>query len=130
MFHFLRFLVRVSYLEIYNEEVRDLLNKKSKEALKIRERPDVGVYVKDLLSFVVKDTEEMEKLMSIGNKNSEREREREYFVHVHVNVHTPYLDYLNPKYMYMYIFFKHLLFSQLFFPYLFHFRSIWCHRYE
>ncbi|XP_003389109.2 PREDICTED: kinesin-like protein KIF3A [Amphimedon queenslandica] len=64
-----KFLVRVSYLEIYNEEVRDLLNKKSKEALKIRERPDVGVYVKDLLSFVVKDTEEMEKLMSIGNKN-------------------------------------------------------------
>ena len=71
----LRFLVRVSYLEIYNEEVRDLLNKKSKEALKIRERPDVGVYVKDLLSFVVKDTEEMEKLMSIGNKNSKEERD-------------------------------------------------------
>lgn len=95
MFHFLRFLVRVSYLEIYNEEVRDLLNKKSKEALKIRERPDVGVYVKDLLSFVVKDTEEMEKLMSIGNKNSERERD--YFVHVHVNVHTPIFRLLTRK---------------------------------
>lgn len=81
MFHtpVLRFLVRVSYLEIYNEEVRDLLNKKSQEALKIRERPDVGVYVKDLHSFVVKDTNEMEKLMNIGNKNSKRKRERENF---------------------------------------------------
>jgi kinesin family protein 3/17 len=65
-----KFLVRVSYLEIYNEEVRDILSKKSQQVkLHIKERPDVGVYVKDLASFVVKDTEEMDKLMTIGNKN-------------------------------------------------------------
>ena len=69
---FNRFLVRVSYLEIYNEEVRDILRKSSASApkLEIRERADVGVYVKDLQSFVVKNADEMDKLMTIGNKNS------------------------------------------------------------
>ena len=59
----------MSYLELYNEEVRDLLSK-SKARLEVRERADVGVYVKDLSSFVVKNADEMDKLMSIGNKNS------------------------------------------------------------
>ena len=67
----LRFLVRVSYLEIYNENVRDLLSKNIKKKLQIRERPDVGVYVKDLSSFVVKNADEMDKLMTVGYKNSE-----------------------------------------------------------
>ena len=42
----LSFLVRVSYLEIYNEEVRDLLGKDQSTRLEVKERPDVGVYVK------------------------------------------------------------------------------------
>lgn len=42
----LKFLVRVSYLEIYNEEVRDLLGKDQTMTLEVKERPDVGVYVK------------------------------------------------------------------------------------
>ncbi|KAI8925722.1 P-loop containing nucleoside triphosphate hydrolase protein [Entophlyctis helioformis] len=63
-----QFLVRASYLEIYNEEIRDLLNPKSKK-LDIKERPDTGVYVKDLSTFVIKDIEEMDRLMSVGNKN-------------------------------------------------------------
>ena len=66
-----RFLVRVSYLEIYNEEVRDLLSRNPHSKLEIRERPDIGVYVKDLCSFVVKNVEDMEKLMMVGAKNSE-----------------------------------------------------------
>uniref|UniRef100_A0A8D0H2G1 Kinesin-like protein n=1 Tax=Sphenodon punctatus TaxID=8508 RepID=A0A8D0H2G1_SPHPU len=37
-----RFLVRVSYLEIYNEEVRDLLGKDQTQRLEVKERPDVG----------------------------------------------------------------------------------------
>ena len=65
-----RFLVRVSYLELYNEDVRDLLSKKVDDKLEVRERADIGVYVKDLSSFVVKNADEMDKLMSIGNKNS------------------------------------------------------------
>eukprot|EP00118_Oscarella_pearsei_P023233 m.274919 g.274919 ORF g.274919 m.274919 type:complete len:714 (+) comp40592_c0_seq1:491-2632(+) len=63
------FLVRCSYLQIYNEEVRDLLDKNHKTKKEVKERPDIGVYVKDLLSFVVKNMEDMEKIMTIGNKN-------------------------------------------------------------
>lgn len=68
IFH--RFLVRVSYLEIYNEEVRDLLSKNQNVHLEIKERPDVGVYVKDLSTYVVNNAEDMERIMTMGNKNS------------------------------------------------------------
>ncbi|KAI8811185.1 P-loop containing nucleoside triphosphate hydrolase protein [Cladochytrium replicatum] len=63
-----QYLVRASYLEIYNEDIRDLLNPKSPK-LEVKERSDVGVYVKDLSIFVVKDGAEMDRLMSFGNKN-------------------------------------------------------------
>ena len=52
----IQFLVRASYLELYNEDVIDLLNPKAGK-LDIKERPDVGVYVKDLKSFVIKDVD-------------------------------------------------------------------------
>lgn len=69
VFCLLRFLVRVSYLEIYNEEVRDLLSKNQSVHLEIKERPDVGVYVKDLSTYVVNNAEDMERIMTMGNKN-------------------------------------------------------------
>ncbi|KAL3270565.1 hypothetical protein HHI36_021102 [Cryptolaemus montrouzieri] len=47
------FVVTVTYLEIYNEEVRDLLSANPNKKLAIRERTDVGVYVKDLMGFTV-----------------------------------------------------------------------------
>lgn len=50
-----QFLVRASYLEIYNEEIRDLLSKDPKNSLELKENIDSGVYVKDLTSFVVKN---------------------------------------------------------------------------
>ncbi|EDV25164.1 Kinesin-like protein KIF3A [Trichoplax sp. H2] len=64
-----RFLVRVSYMEIYNEEVRDLLGKDQNARLEVKERPDVGVYVKDLSAFVVNNADDMDKIMNIGNKS-------------------------------------------------------------
>ena len=64
-----RFLVRASYMEIYMEEIRDLLSKSSKKKLELRENPDVGVYVQDLSTFVVKSADEIERIMTIGNKN-------------------------------------------------------------
>ena len=67
----IRFLVRVSYLELYNEQISDLLSKTVKKKLEVHVRPDVGVHVKDLSCFVVKNADEMEKLMTIGNRNSE-----------------------------------------------------------
>jgi hypothetical protein len=48
------FLVRASYLEIYNEDVRDLLSKNAQNKLDLKETPESGVYVKDLTSYVVK----------------------------------------------------------------------------
>ena len=47
----MKYLVHASYLEIYNEEIRDLLSKDVKKKLDLKEHPDKGVYVpgKDLL---------------------------------------------------------------------------------
>lgn len=65
----IRFLVRVSYLEIYNEEIRDLLSKNQKHGLEIKERPDIGVFVKDLSSVSVSSADHMFKIMQFGNIN-------------------------------------------------------------
>lgn len=50
-----QFLVRASYLEIYNEEIRDLLSNNPKNSLEVKENIETGVYVKDLISTVVKN---------------------------------------------------------------------------
>ncbi len=41
----IKYLVHASYLEIYNEEIRDLLGKDCKRKLDLKENPDKGVYV-------------------------------------------------------------------------------------
>jgi hypothetical protein len=64
-----QYLVRASYLEIYQEEIRDLLCKDQTKRLELKERADVGVYVKDLSSFVCKSIKEIEHVMTIGNQN-------------------------------------------------------------
>lgn len=60
--------VEVSYLEIYNERVRDLLNPATKGNLKVREHPSTGPYVEDLAKLVVGGFQEIENLMDEGNK--------------------------------------------------------------
>lgn len=64
-----QFLVRASYLEIYNEEVRDLLSKNPKNRLELHEKVDSGVYVKDLSYFAAKSAKEVAEIMNIGQKN-------------------------------------------------------------
>ncbi|POM71429.1 Kinesin-like protein [Phytophthora palmivora] len=64
-----RILVRASYLEIYNEEIRDLLSKDPKNALDLKENADSGVYVKGLTAQVVKDAAEIDHVMQTGKKN-------------------------------------------------------------
>jgi len=64
----LRCTVEVSYLEIYNERVRDLLNPSTKGNLKVREHPSTGPYVEDLAKLVVSRFDEIEHLMDEGNK--------------------------------------------------------------
>ena len=63
-----RFVVGVSYLEIYNEEIRDLLVKNQKQ-LEIKERPDKGVYVKDITTVTVTGADNMLKMMELGSAN-------------------------------------------------------------
>ncbi|XP_028253316.1 kinesin-like protein KIF3C [Parambassis ranga] len=65
-----QYLVRASYLEIYREEVRDLLdpNHANARALELRESPDTGVYVRDLTSCVCKSIKEIEEVMNVGNQ--------------------------------------------------------------
>ena len=64
-----KFLVHASYLEIYNEEIRDLLGKDHKTKLDLKEHPERGVYVKDLSKLPVNNVRECEKVMDLGGKN-------------------------------------------------------------
>jgi kinesin family protein 3/17 len=43
-----KFLVRCSYIEIYNEDIHDLLSKDVKERKDLKESPDKGLFIKDL----------------------------------------------------------------------------------
>ncbi|KAI9318181.1 hypothetical protein BX666DRAFT_2026588 [Dichotomocladium elegans] len=64
----LQYRVEVSYIEIYNEKVRDLLNPKNKGNLKVREHPSLGPYVEDLSRLVVNSFDDINHLMDEGNK--------------------------------------------------------------
>ncbi|XP_029630797.1 kinesin-like protein KIF3C isoform X2 [Salmo trutta] len=75
-----QYLVRASYLEIYREEIRDLLDPNvhaphvpnvhthSHRTLELRESPESGVYVRDLTSCVCKSVKEIQELMNVGNQ--------------------------------------------------------------
>jgi len=65
----LTFLVEVSYIEIYCERVRDLLNPSNKENLRVREHPILGPYVEDLSKLLVTSHEEIINVMDEGNKS-------------------------------------------------------------
>ncbi|ORX53969.1 kinesin-domain-containing protein [Hesseltinella vesiculosa] len=62
------YAAEVSYIEIYNEKVRDLLNPKNKGNLKVREHPSTGPYVEDLSRLVVRSFDDINHLMDEGNK--------------------------------------------------------------
>ncbi|KAI8481074.1 Kinesin-like protein kif16b, partial [Branchiostoma belcheri] len=67
------FKTEVSYLEIYNERVRDLLchpgAKANTYSLKVREHPEKGPYVQDLSRHLVSDYTSLERLIQRGNEN-------------------------------------------------------------
>ncbi|XP_061064576.1 kinesin-like protein KIF16B isoform X4 [Eubalaena glacialis] len=65
------FRTEVSYLEIYNERVRDLLRRKSSKTfnLRVREHPKEGPYVEDLSKHLVQNYGDVEELMDAGNIN-------------------------------------------------------------
>ncbi len=69
------YTVRVSYFEVYNEHVRDLLAPSRLSAdprqyyLKIRESPTEGPYIKDLTDLPVKNYNELLRCMRLGDNN-------------------------------------------------------------
>ena len=71
MFHEMKegttYKVEVSYLEIYNERVKDLLKKNSSHNLKVREHPSQGPYVQDLSRHLVLEYKDIMRLMEQGN---------------------------------------------------------------
>ncbi|XP_055706371.1 kinesin-like protein unc-104 isoform X3 [Phlebotomus papatasi] len=64
----LKYTVEVSYMEIYCERVRDLLNPKNKGNLRVREHPLLGPYVEDLSKLAVTDYQDIHDLIDEGNK--------------------------------------------------------------
>ncbi|TLD12913.1 uncharacterized protein PgNI_03414 [Pyricularia grisea] len=65
--------VRVSYFEVYNEHVRDLLMpvvpNQPPYYLKIRESPTEGPYVKDLTEVPVRSLDEILRYMKMGDRS-------------------------------------------------------------
>ncbi|KAK9819524.1 hypothetical protein WJX74_005048 [Apatococcus lobatus] len=63
------FLVRVSFLELYNEELRDLLARNVKGKLQLREKSSGDVYIKGLHTFVVNSIEDISRVLQVGKKS-------------------------------------------------------------
>ncbi|CAH0728644.1 unnamed protein product, partial [Brenthis ino] len=57
----------VSYLEIYNERVKDLLATDAGHSLRVREHPKLGPYVQDLSKHLVSDYDDIQECMHRGN---------------------------------------------------------------
>lgn len=65
-----RYLALVSYLEIYNENIRDLLSPRTAfGSLVLKEQPNEGIIVQNLSSHAVHNAAECEQLLEIGTKN-------------------------------------------------------------
>ncbi|WKY05334.1 hypothetical protein Q1695_005943 [Nippostrongylus brasiliensis] len=65
----MKFLIHCSYLEIYNEEVRDLLGTDKNQKLEIKEHSERGVYVAGLSMHVCHDVRSCHELMDKGFNN-------------------------------------------------------------
>ncbi|EFO16338.2 KIF17 protein, partial [Loa loa] len=64
-----KFLVHASYLEIYNEEVHDLLGTNHTKKLEIKEHSERGIYVAGLSMHVCHDYKACQRLMKEGSEN-------------------------------------------------------------
>ncbi|RHY01698.1 hypothetical protein DYB25_012123 [Aphanomyces astaci] len=60
--------VKMTFVEIYNERVYDLLDPHTKESLKVREHPANGTYVEHVSNLVVTSAHDIEYLVAEGNK--------------------------------------------------------------
>uniref|UniRef100_A0A674AW79 Kinesin-like protein n=1 Tax=Salmo trutta TaxID=8032 RepID=A0A674AW79_SALTR len=97
-----KFLVRASYLEIYNEEIRDLLGNDTKQKMELKEHPEHGVYVRDLSLHTVHSVGECERIMvqGWGNRsvgytlmNKDSSRSHSIFT-IHMEIYSAGEDHL------------------------------------
>lgn len=65
----IKFSLKCSYLEVYNESINDLLTNPPKLGLKIREYPNIGMVVMGLEESYVSSPEEIFKILAIGTEN-------------------------------------------------------------
>jgi hypothetical protein len=64
----MEFLVRASFIEIYLDDVYDLLNKEERTKMEVKESKEQGVFIKDLSTFVVKSVPDLLKVLRAGQK--------------------------------------------------------------
>ena len=67
----IEFLIRCSYLELYNEEIKDLLSNhkhghEPTPKCELKEDPQKGIYVKGLTDVVVESPEDLHKMLEKG----------------------------------------------------------------
>ncbi|KAF0741926.1 hypothetical protein Ae201684_003112 [Aphanomyces euteiches] len=63
-----RCTVKMTFVEIYNDRVYDLLNPQAKESLKVREHPEKGTHVEHVSNLVVTSSHDIEYLLAEGSK--------------------------------------------------------------
>ena len=61
------YLIKISYLEIYNEIVKDLMNENPSQILLV-EDPLKGVFCQNSKELIIKDSIELKKIINEGNK--------------------------------------------------------------
>jgi hypothetical protein len=65
----LKFKVELSYLEIYAEQIRDLIDPQNTKNLRVREHPETGPYVDGLTYVEASDYYTVDQFISYGNKH-------------------------------------------------------------
>ncbi|KAI6651450.1 Kinesin-like protein KIF14 [Oopsacas minuta] len=65
-------MVEISFYEIYNEHIYDLLasqkNRKERTQLRVREHPVLGPYIEDLSTYVATGYIDVEHWLTLGNR--------------------------------------------------------------
>lgn len=61
--------IDVSYYEIYNEKVHDLLSNSTEVGCRVREHPDLGAYVEDLTRIEINNYKDVDVVLQRGHKH-------------------------------------------------------------